>query len=120
MEGECKFGKMGVNTRGIGKTIWQMVKGDLFIQMGMYMRESGRMIKLTERECIYIWMGQSIVESGKKINSMDLVRRLGQMVQNMKVIMSMVRSMGQGPLSGQIRVCMLENSTTTISLNQIV
>ena len=101
--------------RAIGKTIWQMEKAGLFIQMVMYMRASGRMIKLMERECIFIWMGQNIVENGKRINSMVLVKRLGQMVQSTKVIMNMVRNMEQGHLSGQIRVCMWENSTTTIS-----
>ena len=57
------------------------------MQMEMYMKENGRMIKRMVLESICIQMEHSTKVSGKKINSMELVKKLGQMVLVMKEIM---------------------------------
>jgi hypothetical protein len=70
MERECKFGKMVQNMKAIGRMIWRMGRGDLFILMVMFMREIGSMIKLTEEACIFIWMERDIQVIGEKTSNM--------------------------------------------------
>jgi len=54
MEGVCRSGLMGVNTKGIGQRIWRMVREDLFMEMEMCMKEIGQKIKLRGTEFILI------------------------------------------------------------------
>jgi hypothetical protein len=56
------------------------------MQMEIYMMVNGEMIKLMDLEDIIIVMVQHMKENGKMINKKVLVKKLGQMVLNIKDI----------------------------------
>ena len=70
--------------------------------MEMYTKENGSMIRPKGVVLMSIWMAQSMLETGKKIDKMDTVLKLGQIMQNMKEIMNLVKNMELVPLNGQM------------------
>ena len=99
---ELKSGKMAANILVTGKTIKQIVKDDLSMLMVMYMREIGYATKLMEEVFMNTLMVPSILETGKKTDKMVMVLRHGQIMQNTREHMRMVRSMVSELSSGQI------------------
>ena len=77
-----------------------MDKENSYMQMVIYMKENGRMIKLTDMVYTIIKMEHVIRDIGKKICNMDLVRRPGQMDQNMKGIIKWGKSMQEEDIYG--------------------
>jgi len=113
-----KFGKMVLNMKDIGVTIWQMEKVDLFIVMETFTRVNGLMTKHMAKEPIFIWMVRSTLANGLKTSSMATVLRHGQTVLVMKEITNMVRSMERAPLSGLTHQCSSVNSTIITSMGR--
>jgi hypothetical protein len=93
MEKELKFGKMGVNLLVIGEMTKLTVKEDSFMLMVTFMKEIGLTIKLKEEEPMSIWTVLNTWVNGEKIVNTDMESRVGQIMQNMKVITSTVRNM---------------------------
>jgi len=92
MEKELKFGKMGVNLLVIGEMTKLTVKEDSFMLMVTFMKEIGLTIKLKEEEHMSIWTVLNTWVNGEKIVNTDMESRVGQIMQNMKVITSTVRN----------------------------
>ena len=47
------FGLVEINTKGIGKMIWEMEMGDYFYQMGTFIVDNGKMINIMDMVFIY-------------------------------------------------------------------
>ena len=77
----------------------------------MFTVVSGKMTKLKATERMITKMAQSIEASGLKTNSMAQVVKCGLMAPSIKVVTTMVKSMGKGPLFGLTALSMLESST---------
>ena len=54
MDMECKFGLMGLGTKGTGDTIKPVVKGNSGMQMVMSLKESGKMTRQMGMVCMCI------------------------------------------------------------------
>ena len=67
------------------------------------------MVKRRVEVLMNIQMVPSMLVTGKRINSMDMVFKLGQMVLNMKVITSLERNMVLVPINGLIDQLISEN-----------
>jgi len=91
MDLEVKCGQMALDMKVIGKLIKLTVKVNSFMLMEIYMKASGSMIKLMVKVLILMLMVRTTMVTGLMINSMDLVWNHGQMVQNMRGIISTVR-----------------------------
>ena len=59
------------------------------------MKDNGRMIKLTERVNTFMLTVQYMKVIGCKINNMEKDLKLGKILQNMKVIIQMEKSMAK-------------------------
>jgi len=57
------------------------------MRMEMYTKDNGLMIKLMNMENIFILIILYFKEIGRKINRMDLVNNIGQIILNFKVNM---------------------------------
>ena len=68
--------------------------------MEMHMKEIGIMIKPKEEELMNTLMVQNILVNGKKTVNMVMGLKHGQIMQNMKEIMNMERSMALVLLNG--------------------
>jgi hypothetical protein len=97
---ESRSGLMGLCMKDTGEMTRQMVRGDLFIQMGTFTRVIGFQIRLRAMEYTLIWMVLSTRDSGKKTSSMVKVKKPGQMERCTRVTTSMARSMALVILCG--------------------
>ena len=94
-EMEYRYGLMGRNMMGSGDKIRLMGGESCIMLMEIFMMVSGKMTKLTEKANTLTPTVQPMMENGSKISSMAMGWKHGQMVQNTKVITTMVRKMGQ-------------------------
>jgi len=58
--------------KATGRTIWQTALADSFMQMEMYLRVNGSMIRQMVKGFIFIRMGLVIQESGRMISKKAL------------------------------------------------
>jgi hypothetical protein len=84
--------------------------------MVMFTKANGSMTRLMVRVPIPIWMELNTTVTGRRTNNMGLVSRHGQMVQNMRAIMNMGRSMVPVHSSGQMAPSISENSIIITSM----
>ena len=69
-----KNGKMGRNTKGLGKIIWLTVKVNVCMLMEIFMKDSGKKICQMGLEFKYFQMEINMKEIGLVINIMGMVR----------------------------------------------
>ena len=86
-------GRMVQYTLDIGKTMWLVDLASYFMKMVMYMRVIGRVIRLMDMANILKKMELYIKVNGRMINNMEKVRKYGEKMPNMKVIISWVKSL---------------------------
>ena len=79
MDSVYKFGKMGQNMKGIGRTIWLTVMADFGMQMVIFMMEIGNSIGPMVSASILMLMVLSMKGIGQTIGRMDTARRHGLM-----------------------------------------
>ena len=84
------------------------------------MMENGEMIKLMDLEDIITVMVQHTKENGKMINKKVLVKKLGQMVQNIKDIIQMGKKMVKEYLNLLMVHIMRENSIKMIYMEKVI
>jgi len=89
---DSRSGQMALNTKEIGRVIKLMDMVNSSMLMEISMRDSGKMIKLMAMEIIHMLTEQLIVVNGKTISNMVKVQKPGQMVPNMRVSISKVKS----------------------------
>lgn len=112
-------GLMGRSTRDTGGMTRRMGMGSWYMQMVMCMRVSGLMIRHMARVLTRMPMERTTMEIGWKISSMDGAWNLGQMVQNMKVNISMGRKTAGVNLPSQMVASTMENSEITRSAAKV-
>ena len=87
-----------------GDIIRSMVKGKLYMQMGMYIKENGLMIKQTDLAFIFITMVPYTKVIGSIIFKMELELNFGLMVVNTRDNINKGKSMEKVYIYGLTRV----------------
>lgn len=70
-----------------------MEKGNFYMPIKLYMKEIGNMIKPMDMEFLFTLTKQDIQANGKMIFNMDMVKKIGLMVQYIKEILKKVKNM---------------------------
>lgn len=79
------------NTLAILKMMLSKVMDKLYIKMEVHMMDCGKMVNLMDKDIIKVQQCNTKAD-GNKISFMDMVKLFGQMVENIKEVMFMVKS----------------------------
>ena len=90
-----------------------MEKENFGLQEKICMRENGKMIKLMGMGFIYKKTGLNMKDIGRMIYKMDLERKFGLIILNMKACIRKGKSMAMDNIYFQIQQCTMEFGTTT-------
>jgi hypothetical protein len=93
MDKDTRFGVMEVSMKGSGSTIKPMEKADLSTLTVTFMMETGGKTKLMALVSTPTPMEPSILDTGRMISSTERVTRSGQMVPNIKALISKAKKM---------------------------
>lgn len=118
----AKCGLMVQDMKDTGNLIKLTVKENWYMLTVTFTKVSGSMIKLMVKVPTLMLMELTITVIGSMISNMDLVWRVGQMVQNMRVIILMERKKAKESLpllmeatmkvsSNKMKYAVLENTT---------
>jgi len=108
-----KSGQMVLSTKDSGRTIWLKVLESLFMLTEISTMENGKLTKRTEKELILIQMAPDMLVTGLKISSMELEKKLGQMVPHTKETTRRAKKMAKETLGGRMVQCLWEISKIT-------
>lgn len=114
-----RYGKMAVNTKGIGKMIELMGMEDSFIPTATATTANGSTTKPMAVAPTNTWMEPNTSAIGKKINNTVTESKLGQTKLSTKATMNSERNTVSALLSGLINQLILENSTTIIFMGKV-
>mmetsp|Transcript_115092 Transcript_115092/g.159655 ORF Transcript_115092/g.159655 Transcript_115092/m.159655 type:complete len:204 (+) Transcript_115092:458-1069(+) len=100
--------------KGTGLMIKQKDMADLFMLTETFMRVNGKMTRRMAKDSTFILMVLCIEDLGIRINSMARDLNNGLMAHSLLVFIRMVRNMVRVSLPGQIKVHIMESSSTIL------
>lgn len=109
MDMVLRNGKMAQSMLGNGNSIRHVVKVNSGMLMVIFSKVSGLMIKPMASAFIPIKMEPNMKVIGRKTCSMGMARNRGQMAQNMKENITMVKNMVRAIIFGMMAQNMMDN-----------